>query len=102
MMNTSLKNKQVLKPSQNVCSSKKQSHIVLPSHEYQVNQCVVYKDQGKTSKGECTAHDISMYNDKNCQHTQCVHMRPKKPAMKSSHMQSVKPAVAQSTYKKFS
>ena len=37
--------------------------------------------------------------DNNCQDTQCVHMQL---AMKSSHMQSEKPAVAQSTYKKFS
>ena len=94
--NKSLKNKQVSKPSQNVCSSKKQSHIVLPSHEYQVNQCVVYEDQDKTSKWQCTSHDISMYDDKscqstlcydkNCQDTQCVCMQPVNPAMKSSHM----------------
>ena len=35
---------QVSKPNQNVCSSKEQAHIVLHSHEYQDNQCVVYRD----------------------------------------------------------
>ena len=42
------KNILVSKPSHNVCSSKGQSHIVLPSNEYQVNQCVVFADQDET------------------------------------------------------
>ena len=89
----SQKNMQVLQPIQNMCSSKEQSHIVSNSIEYHVNQCVVYEDQDETSKWECTAHDISMYEDKNCQSTLCydkncqdtqsVHMQPVKPAMKS-------------------
>ena len=41
---------QVSKPSQNVCSSKVQSSIVLPSQGYSVNQCVVDEEQDKTSK----------------------------------------------------
>ena len=80
----SLKNKQVSKPIQNVCSSKKQSHIVLSSHEYQVNQCVVYEDQEETSKQVCTAHYISIYDNKNYQSTKCVHVQSVKPAMKQS------------------
>ena len=79
--------------------------MMLPSHEYQVTHCAVYKEQVKAGKWECTAHGISMYNDmncqctlcydKNCQDTQCVHMQPVKPAKKSSHVWSVEPAIPQ-------
>ena len=55
----------VSKPGQIRCSSKEQSHIVLPSQEYQVNQCVVYEEQNKTSKQECQAHVIYVCDDKN-------------------------------------
>ena len=94
---------QVLQPSQNVCSSKEQSHIVLPAHEYQVNQCVVYEDQDETSKWECTAHDIFICDYTSCQSTRCVHMWLVKPVMsQSSHMWSVKSAMKQSPCKKCS
>ena len=43
-----------------------------------------------------------MYDDKSCQSTKSIHMWPVKSAMKCSHMQSVEPAMLQSTYKKFS
>ena len=89
-----------------MCSTKEQSDAVLTTQNHNVNQCVAYEEQDKTSKQECTAHDISMYDDKicqstlcydkNCQDTQCVHMWPVKLAMKSSHMWSVKQAVTQS------
>ena len=81
-------------------SSKEQSPSVLTSHNPNVNQCVVYEDQDETSKHVCTAHDISMHDDKNCQSTKCAHILPVKPAMKSSHLQSVEPAMLQSSYKK--
>ena len=100
--NKSLKNKEVSKPSQNLCSSKKQSHIVLASNEHQVNQCVVQEEQDRNSKQECQVNVISLCYDKNCQDTQSVHMWPVKPAMKSSHMQSVRPGILQSSYKKHS
>ena len=73
------------------------------SHNHNVNQCVVYEEQDETNKQECTAYEISMYDDKNCQSTKCVHMWVVKPAtIKSDPMQSVKPAMTQSIYKKFS
>ena len=49
--NRSQKNMIASKPSQNVCSSKEQYNIVLPSNEYQVNQCIVYKAQEKQASG---------------------------------------------------
>ena len=101
----------VSKPSENVCSSKKQSHSILNSEEYHVNQCVMYENKDETSKQECQAHFIFMDEDKNCQSTlcsdkncqdaHCVHMWPVKPAMtKSCHMVLAKPAMLQSNYKK--
>ena len=63
---------------------------MLTSHNHNINQCVVYEDQDVTNKLKFMAHDISMCDDKNCQSTKCV------------HMQSVKPAMTQSSYKKFS
>ena len=109
--NRSQRNMQVLQQSQNMYSGKEQSHIAFPSNEYQVNQYVVYEEQDETSKWECTAHDLSMYDDKNCQSTlcydkncqdiQCVHVWPVNQAMtKSHHMQLAKPAILQSSYKK--
>ena len=73
------------KPCHKVCSSKEQSPAVLISHDHNVSQCVVYEDQDETSKEECTPHDISMCNDKNCQYTKCVHMWPVKPVVQSNH-----------------
>ena len=102
---------QVLKPIQNMCSSKEQSHIVSTSNQYYVNQCVGQEDQDKTSKWEHTTHDQFMYDDKGCQtsllydknsqDTQCVHMQPIKPAItNSSHIPLANPATLQSSYKK--
>ena len=69
------KNMLVSKPSQNVSSSKEQSHAESISNEYYVNQCVIQEYKDKTSKWEYTAYD------KNCQSTlcydgnhQCVHV----------------------------
>ena len=76
----SQKNMQVSKPCHKACSSKEQSPAVLTSHYHNVNQCVIYEDQDETSKWECTAHYISMCDDKNCESTKCVHMQPVKPA----------------------
>ena len=95
------KNVKVSKPGQKRCSSKEQSSIVLPSQDYQGNQCVVQEDKDKPSKQECTAYDKNCQStlcyDKNCQ---CVHMWPVKPAVKFSNMWSVEPAILQSSYKK--
>ena len=38
------------KPNKNMCSSKKQSPIVLPAREYSVDQCVMNEGKEKTSK----------------------------------------------------
>ena len=60
----------------------------------------MYEDKDNTSKWKCTAYDKNCQStlcyDKNCQ---CVHMQPVKPAMKSSNMWSVEPAILQSSYK---
>ena len=62
----------------------------------------VYEEQDKTSKQECQANVIYLYDDKKCQSNKSIHMWPLQSAMKSSHMWSVEPAMLQSTYKKFS
>ena len=80
------KNMQVSKPCNKVCSSKEQSPAVLISHDHNANQCVVYEDQYEKSQQGCTAHDISMCDDKyyqsikslcddkSCQSTTCAHV----------------------------
>ena len=86
--NKSQKNMQVSRPGQKICSSKEQSHAVLTSNEYSVNQCVVQEDKAKRSKQGCTT-EVSLCDDKNCQSTKCNHILPVKSAMKSNHIQSV-------------
>ena len=72
-----------------------------------VESAVLQSDYKKKNQ----AKQVSVYDDKNCQFTQSIHMQPVKSATKSSHMQSVtksshkqsvEPAMIQSTYKKFS
>ena len=56
---------------------------------------------------QSTKSTKSVYDDKNCQSTQCLHMCPAKNSSymwsvtKPSQMQLPKPAMKQSTYKKF-
>ena len=73
--NRSWKYMQVQMPCHKVHSSKEQSPALLTSHNHNVNQCVVYEDQNETSKQECTAYDISICDDNNCQSTKCVKMQ---------------------------
>ena len=44
---------------------------MLAMQNHIANQCVVHEEQDKTSKWQCTAHDISMHDNKNCQSTSC-------------------------------
>ena len=95
----------VSKPKKNMCSSKEQSHKLLPAQGYSVNQCVIQEDKEETSKWECKANVIPMDDKnclstlcsyKNCQDTKFIHMQPVKPCC----MQLAKPAILQSDYKK--
>ena len=100
---------------------------VLTSHDYHVGQCVVYQGHDSKSQQMYSATLISlgaekgtymitdtkgaMYKErhahlkpstseeKSWQSTQCEHMWPVKPAMtQSSHMQSVKTGMPQTSY----
>ena len=81
------------------CSGKEQSHSVLKSKEYHINQCV--KDKvpvpDVTRKQECQAN-VYKEGEKNCQ----VNTQPVKSAKELSHMQSVKrPNMLQSSNKQY-
>ena len=62
------------------------------------------KQESVCDDKECqsTKYAKSACHDKNCQSTQCIHMWPLKPAIKSNHVQSVRPTPLQSTYQKCS
>ena len=108
------KNRSQMKHSHTRCSSKGQSHSVVKSKEYHVNQCVPQEDKDKPSKQEYQAH-VNTMDDMNCQSTlgsdkdcQDTNMQPVKPGRKSSHMwsvtkssnmQSVAPEILQSSSK---
>ena len=95
----SQRNVQVSKPCHTVCTSKEQSPTVLPSHDYDVYQCVAYQNQDNPSKWWYPATITSLCADKNCQSTQCEHMQSVKLAMpQANHMQSVKPAMPQASH----
>ena len=56
-------------------------------------------DDKNCQSTKCQKQQVSVCDDKNCQSTKPIHMWPMKSAMTSSHMQSVQPAMTQSTYK---
>ena len=64
----------VSKPSQNVCSSKEQSHTESTSKEYYINQCVMQEDKDKTSKQGVQLMTITINSPNMCVMTRTVNL----------------------------